>query len=659
MNTDPKKLAENEEKMMVEQRYNIQMASLLNTSSPKIKMFTGDQRARLEVDEWIKKFEAAAVGLPDATKLNKLVGFLSGNAADWHEVYVADAEPAMTYVAVVRAMKDYFTANNDRQEIKRNMETYKQEEDQLGADYITTKLRLIKRYNSAMKSEEKVDMVISGLRPILRQAMFARNPANIEELHRLVHQHEKGLKSVSEADDNKISDEDSKEPIKEMARAVEQLAMHSSSKVHFRREVYPRPPEPYGSLPNQRGNRDEARAAYSSGNERNGYQDSNRNWSQGRRDYNGYGNNADSGPIMERQWNSNQRGAGYGNRYPTSSHGQASRPAQPWNSDSSSNQVKNNNQLQDARSSSEGKEQPTNNSSRTNTGRIKCYKCGGGHFARFCPENPQTPPKVGVNILQAKTDDALIESFGGVNMLEPYGNPAKQAFRGRMIRTTATVDGIKIVGLVNTGSTATCLSNYMAEQLALKLEPFKGPQLAAVNGEDVNPKGQAEVVISIKDNFAEATIKLLVLIIENLNVDLLLGNDFNEPAGVLVDCKERVIRLQPALTTATGSCMQLSPYTSDYIDLMARRTNLLDSFGDCDVWDEVPITINMMRQNGRRPAGRQGRPTTLPIGQTRQFVLALEDIVIEPGAEIYIYVEALGFDPDSSVAYRLTRTVES
>ncbi|KAI1303656.1 hypothetical protein HDE_02057 [Halotydeus destructor] len=65
----------------------MQIASLLTTSAPKLKVFTGDTKMRLEIDDWLRRFEAAAEGVPPEIKLKKLQTFLGGLASAWFRCF--------------------------------------------------------------------------------------------------------------------------------------------------------------------------------------------------------------------------------------------------------------------------------------------------------------------------------------------------------------------------------------------------------------------------------------------------------------------------------------------------------------------------------------------------------------------------------------------
>ncbi|KAI1302169.1 hypothetical protein HDE_02607 [Halotydeus destructor] len=129
---------------------------------------------------------------------------------------------------------------------------------------------------------------------------------------------------------------------------------------------------------------------------------------------------------------------------------------------------------------------------------------------------------------------------------------------GSMIRVPAKVNGSRVVAVVDTGSTATCISRTIAQQCGSTLYPFKGPQMASVNGEDVHPSGMMAVNLTVFDGPMEVALTTLVLVIDKLNCELLLGNNFNKKARLLVDCESGTRGLHT--TIRTESSKYLGPW---------------------------------------------------------------------------------------------------
>ncbi|KAI1283809.1 hypothetical protein HDE_12637 [Halotydeus destructor] len=418
-----------------------------------------------------------------------------------------------------------------------------------------------------------------------------------------------------------------KASVKEMAKAIKQLTVHKAPHVPFRREPFPR--------------RDWDRVANSNGEYRN---DNQRNW-RGNYDHGHGGNQQRQKTYYNDNWKKNSSGEEKNWQRREYTRTPMNSPT-PGRDDTE--------QVQSAQQESE---QQRSFSTRTNTGQIRCRVCSGPHYAKFCPENMPVPQN-SVNSLEVQEQEDMIKNFGTINSLaEAF--LSESPFRGKMIKIQALVDGFPVTGIVDTGSTATCLSSTLAKTLGLKVDTFIGPKLAAVNGENVQPDGQATVFITVSDGEGEATLKLPVLILGKLNMDILLGNDFNIPANVVVDCAEQRIILASKLDLEVKRKkikLEKKKPSSEYMNLMDKYSDLSNTTYEDDDLMDYPRGINMLSQEVNEPEFKKPkRPDRLPVGRTRMFLISQEYIRIPPGAQIELHVETLDFIPANGTIYIVTQ----
>ncbi|KAI1300091.1 hypothetical protein HDE_03589 [Halotydeus destructor] len=93
-------------------------------------------------------------------------------------------------------------------------------------------------------------------------------------------------------------------------------------------------------------------------------------------------------------------------------------------------------------------------------------------------------------------------------------------------------------------------------------------EMASVNGEDVHPSGMMAVDIAVFDGDRELVLRTNVLVLDKLNCDLLLGNNFNKKANLIVDCDSGSISFKQKNNKKGIRVCHLTTMSSDYLDAL-------------------------------------------------------------------------------------------
>ena len=101
----------------------------------------------------------------------------------------------------------------------------------------------------------------------------------------------------------------------------------------------------------------------------------------------------------------------------------------------------------------------------------------------------------------------------------------------------------QVKGMVDSGSAITLITPYLARKLGKPWHPWLVSPLILANGDECAPLGVIEVVFFIK----KLSIQMVVGIMKGLDYDVLLGNDFNSAADLVVFHGPRHVRIREDL----------------------------------------------------------------------------------------------------------------
>ncbi len=103
------------------------------------------------------------------------------------------------------------------------------------------------------------------------------------------------------------------------------------------------------------------------------------------------------------------------------------------------------------------------------------------------------------------------------------------------------VNGSEIECIVDCGSELSLTDLDLTKRLGIKLERHAGKPIKAVNSSPVEVAGQVSVEVVLKHKGHERKIEIKLAVIKDFDFNLLLGNDFNRAANIIIDCKNNAI----------------------------------------------------------------------------------------------------------------------
>ena len=104
--------------------------------------------------------------------------------------------------------------------------------------------------------------------------------------------------------------------------------------------------------------------------------------------------------------------------------------------------------------------------------------------------------------------------------------------------------------LIDTGAVASCVSEQFAKSLKLKPQPSEQTiALTAANGSKIESLGVIDVELSIQG----LTVPFTFFVLRSLSHKAILGNDFLQESGAVIDCAKHSITLYDGLVQAVLS----------------------------------------------------------------------------------------------------------
>ena len=149
--------------------------------------------------------------------------------------------------------------------------------------------------------------------------------------------------------------------------------------------------------------------------------------------------------------------------------------------------------------------------------------------------------------------------------------------RKTMVDMEIELNGKKLKAIVDTGATRTIMDESVVEQLQYPLTNYRGVPLKLADGGQLVPIGEFQSVIKASVDGVTAIVKMSILVCENLPFDVLLGNDFNCKAGVVVDCSNMRATLNAINQHLTnyGQKVTVNNWTTSVIENGNRRPTVI------------------------------------------------------------------------------------
>ena len=106
---------------------------------------------------------------------------------------------------------------------------------------------------------------------------------------------------------------------------------------------------------------------------------------------------------------------------------------------------------------------------------------------------------------------------------------------------TVIVGGQEIKAMVDTGSVITVISTDLANRQPGTTHPWVGNEVKAIEGNSVTPRGYKVIKIT----YRKQTYDIPMMVMDRAKPPVILGQNFNIKAGLVLDCKKRRISIHP------------------------------------------------------------------------------------------------------------------
>ena len=193
-----------------------------------------------------------------------------------------------------------------------------------------------------------------------------------------------------------------------------------------------------------------------------------------------------------------------------------------------------------------------------------CYYCfKDGHTVRQC-RNRVYDQKKGINV-QDRNDpeyERQKHSHTANLVYDEDGNSDESIFMAAAtpngseknnIMLKVGLNGNQFMAFIDTGATRTVIDESVFEQLAMDLRTYRGSPLQLADGREMVPMGECQLPVTATLDGDRVRVEITALVCENLPFDVLLGNDFNCQAGMVIDCKAMKVSFKKVQTTMANN----------------------------------------------------------------------------------------------------------
>lgn len=156
---------------------------LVGTSSFKIMPFSAASNG-VDIEKWIQDYEniASALKWDDPSKVKKLPVYLMGPADDWFQVNIKKEIESKLWDEVREEFIEYFTPASKSIYAREKIRQKKQLNTESVSDYFAAMQNLCLRANKDMDKDEVIQNIIEGLRPEIQKQMKMFDCPNVDTL---------------------------------------------------------------------------------------------------------------------------------------------------------------------------------------------------------------------------------------------------------------------------------------------------------------------------------------------------------------------------------------------------------------------------------------------------------------------------------------------
>jgi hypothetical protein len=108
-----------------------------------------------------------------------------------------------------------------------------------------------------------------------------------------------------------------------------------------------------------------------------------------------------------------------------------------------------------------------------------------------------------------------------------------------LIYLNVKINDVAIESMIDSGAVVSVIDYDLAVRLGLDIVPYNGYQMRAFNGSNIEVIGSSFIKISVPNRLIEC--EICPLVIKNSDFDLILGNDFNKKANIIIDCSKKTV----------------------------------------------------------------------------------------------------------------------
>jgi hypothetical protein len=144
-----------------------------------------------------------------------------------------------------------------------------------------------------------------------------------------------------------------------------------------------------------------------------------------------------------------------------------------------------------------------------------------------------------------------------------------------LVLVKAWVGGHKTKALVDCGSGITIITAALAEKTNLPIVDYEGPKVKVANGRYFKALGEIDIKVTVMNGQEKVVAPVKAMVVKSLAYDLLLGNDYLGPCGILVDCANQCISFKPRVWKIESPIYGYI-YSKDTIKIPPRSSLVID-----------------------------------------------------------------------------------
>ncbi|RWR99046.1 hypothetical protein B4U79_17084, partial [Dinothrombium tinctorium] len=492
-----------------------------NNGTARISSFNGTPNQ--DAARWLEEFDyvAATNNWSDKARIDRLPLYLEGIARDWYNIFVKNKR--LKWIDVEALFKRYFLPSDYSEYLKAQMLQRLQRIGELTAHYVCAKLALCYRYNEQMTEEEVLKHVMQGLHPDISRSVLMQDPKTIDQLLKLAEMVEKGQRmainyqasasNISHAvpqfttaqisgigaqscQENRVQKlEDDVKDIKELLIRLTETKIQNRNPPSRQTSYYDRNTRSTSGNPRCFICKRIGHLARSCCYNRNGMRSDDRDFRQ----------RSHNQAIPQYNENYDERGSVNDRR-----HVAFGQEAQNFEMRASPRQSPH-------RSPSPSTSKHQN--------------------------KPQKHVKFEESAPKAIYSSSIHEN-------EAIATSSEEKI-GKLIHIDVEINNNKTSAVLDTGAVKSIISEKLVQALHLKVVPYIGAELRAVNNSGLNIVGKASTEIFISERNAPGKMKhgfpIELVVASGTTPSLLLGQDFLELSEALIDCKEHSVKFLQAL----------------------------------------------------------------------------------------------------------------